>query len=230
MKTKRTQAVVLRRTNYGEADRILQLLTPEGRVAVMARGVRKEKSKLAGGIELFAVSDVVVGSGKGELGILTSSKLVHFYRHILEDYDRLQFAYQVVALVARASENVDEPEWFDLVCEVLAGLDALTVPLPLVRAWFFLQYSTLLGYELNVQRDLNGDTLKADQTYRYDISERGLRLADNGDLTTDHIKLLRLISGRSLKVLIQVGGIADVLGVCAHVAEQHAAVEQILKY
>ena len=61
MKTYRTQAVVLRRTNYGEADRILQLLTPDGRRSVMARGVRKEKSKLAGGIELFAVSDVVIG-------------------------------------------------------------------------------------------------------------------------------------------------------------------------
>ena len=91
MKTHRTRAIVLRRTNYGEADRILQLLTLEGRRSVMARGVRKEKSKLAGGIELFAVSDVVLGEGKGDLGVLTSAKLVQFYRHILEDYDRLQF-------------------------------------------------------------------------------------------------------------------------------------------
>ncbi len=230
MKTRRTKAVVLRRTNYGEADRILQLLTSEGRVAVMARGVRKEKSKLAGGIELFAVSDIVVGQGKGELGILTSAKLVHFYRHILEDYDRLQFGYQAIALVARASETVDEPEWFELIVEVLAALDVLTVPLPLVRAWFFLQYSSLLGYELNVQRDLDGETLSAESVYRYDVGERGLRLAENGDLTSDHIKLLRLLSTRSLKVLAQVGGIGDVLSTCAHVAEQHAAVEQILKY
>ena len=61
MKTYRTRAIVLRRTNYGEADRVVQLLTVEGRRSVMARGVRKEKSKLAGGIELFAVSDVVIG-------------------------------------------------------------------------------------------------------------------------------------------------------------------------
>ena len=93
MKTVRTQAIVLRRTNYGEADRIVQLLTPEGRRSVMAKGVRREKSKLAGGIELFAVSDVVVGEGKGDLGVLTSAKLEHFYRHILKDYDRLQFGY-----------------------------------------------------------------------------------------------------------------------------------------
>lgn len=225
MKTERTQAVILRRTNYGEADRIIQLLTPNGRRAVMARGVRKEKSKLAGGIELFAVSDVVLGEGKGQLGILTSARLVQFYRHILEDYDRLQFGYQAMALVARASETVDEPEWFDLIVEVLAALDVKTVPLGLVKAWFYLHYSALLGYELNVARDVQGDPLEADVTYTYDVAEKGLRMHERGDLTSNHVKLLRLIASRSLKVLVQIGGINELIDTCTQVAEQHAAVE-----
>ena len=41
----RTKAYVLRRTNYGEADRILNLITPEGKISVIAKGVLKEKSK-----------------------------------------------------------------------------------------------------------------------------------------------------------------------------------------
>lgn len=49
----RTQAIILRRTNYGESDRILGLITPHGKLSVLARGARKEKSRLAGGIELF---------------------------------------------------------------------------------------------------------------------------------------------------------------------------------
>ena len=107
MKSERTRAVVLRRTNYGEADRIVQFLTPIGRRSVIARGVRREKSKLAGGIELFAVSDIVIGQGKGDLGVLTGARLVHFYRHIIEDYDRMQFGYEALKLVSRASEMVD---------------------------------------------------------------------------------------------------------------------------
>ena len=51
--SERLRAIVLRRTNYGEADRILQLLTPKGKRSVMAKGVRRERSKLAGGIELL---------------------------------------------------------------------------------------------------------------------------------------------------------------------------------
>lgn len=49
MRDVKTLAYVMRRTNYGEADRILNLITPEGKMSAIAKGVRKEKSKLAGG-------------------------------------------------------------------------------------------------------------------------------------------------------------------------------------
>jgi len=223
MTTIRTRAIVLRRTNYGEADRILQLLTPEGRQSVMARGVRREKSKLAGGIELFAVSDVVVNSGKGDLGILTSARLIQFYRHILEDYDRLQFGYEAVRHVAAATESVDEPEWFDILQEVLAGLDVRTMSRQLVEAWFYLRLASLFGRELSLANDVDGNRINAESRYSYDISEQGLRQAANGELSADHIKFLRLMNSKSLRILGQIGGINDVLPECWTVARQHAA-------
>lgn len=223
MKTTRTRAVVLRRTNYGEADRILQLLTPLGRMSAMARGVRREKSKLAGGIELFAVSDVVVGEGKGELRILTSARLVQFYRHILEDYDRMQFGYEALAHIGRASDSLDEPEWYDIATEVLMGLDARTVPLELTQLWFYLHVSAMLGYELNVRTDVQGNKLQPAMNYRYDASEKGFIEIANGEVTGDHIKVLRLAASRPLSVLAQVGGMLPVLPLCLYVAREHAA-------
>lgn len=225
MKTNRTKAIVLRRTNYGEADRIVQLLTSDGRKSVMARGVRKEKSKLAGGIELFAVSDVVIGDGKGELGVLTSAKLEYFYRHILEDYDRLQFGYQAIKLVGKASDAVDEPEWFDLLHEVFMGLDVLTVPLALVQTWFYVRYASLLGHELNLELDVDGQKLEEDRLYRYDTAEQGLRSVTSGELTSEHIKLLRLVSTRPLKVLVQIGGVEALLSECLRTIQAHAAID-----
>lgn len=223
MKTIRTSGIVLRRTNYGEADRVVQLITPLGRKSVMARGVRREKSKLAGGIELFAISDVVIGDGRGELGILTSARLVHFYRHILEDYDRLQFAYEMLKLVASASETVDEPEWFDVASEMLMGLDASTIQLDVAKAWFYLHYAGLLGYELGLRYDVDGNALEADASYRYDVSEKGLRRAVNGELTSEHIKFLRILSSKPLKTIAQIGGVGSVAAECLALARQHAA-------
>ena len=223
MKSLRTRAIVLRRTNYGEADRILQLITPEGRYAVMARGVRKEKSRLAGGIELFAISDVVIGEGKGELGILTSARLVHFYRHIMEDYDRMQFAYETLKRVAAASEMVDEPEWYDVAQEVLMALDAVTIELDLTRTWFYVHHAALLGHELSLTRDVAGNRLSPDETYTYDVADQGLRLSPKGEISADHIKLLRLIAAKPLKALAQIGGIQDIIHDCELLARQHAA-------
>lgn len=224
MRTITTRAIVLRRTNYGEADRILQLLTPEGKRSVMARGVRKEKSRLAGGIELFAITDVVIGDGKGELGILTSARLVYFYRHIMQDYDRMQFAYAAIKWVTKASEMVDEPEWYDVLAEVYMGLDVHSIELSLVQTWFYLHYATLLGHELSLFHDTSGDKLAADQKYRYDEGDQGLRSTPNGELTSEHIKLLRLIATRPLKTLAQIGGLGEILVDCLMVARQHAAI------
>lgn len=229
MKTTRTRAIVLRRTNYGEADRILDLLTPDGRMSVMARGVRKERSKLAGGIELFAVCDVVVGEGKGSLGVLTSARLVQFYRHILEDYDRMQFAYEVLAQVTKASNSLDEPQWYEIVAEELAALDVLTVPLQLVQVWFYVRISSQLGEDLSTERDIHGNRLEIDKTYRYDSTEKGLTEDPRGTVTADHIKILRLVAAKPLSILLQVGGMGEYLPECLDVARRHAALQSVLK-
>lgn len=220
----RTKAIVLRRTNYGEADRIVQFLTPEGRYSAMVKGARREKSKLAGGIELFTVSDVVLRKGRGDLMTLTSASLVYFYQSILADYDRLQFGYEAIALVGKVSESVDEPEWFAVLFEVFKALDAMSVPLELTKTWFYVHYAALLGVQLNVQRDAAGEKLQADKRYMYDVGERSLREAPDGPVTAEHIKLLRLINGSPLSALVQVGGITAILPECLLLARQHAAI------
>ncbi len=224
MSTERTLGIILRRTNYGEADRILKIITPLGQRSVMAKGVRREKSKLAGGIELFAISDVVIQAGKGDLGVLTSARLVHFYHHILDDYDRLQFGYEAINLTSKASALIDESEWFDVLGEVYKGLDNFTIPLQLVQAWFYIQYAALSGYEINLSRDVSGNLLVADKTYMYDPVERGLRLSEQGDVTANHIKFLRIISTKPLGVVAQIGGVEQILPDVWLIARQQAAV------
>jgi len=220
----RTRAIVLRRTNYGEADRILRVITPGGQRSVIAKGARREKSKLAGGIELFTISDVVIQQGRGDLGILTSVRPLQFYAHILEDYDRLQFAYEVINLVVKASDTVDEPEWYGVLSEVLMGLDVLTIPLQLVQTWFYIHYAELTGYELNLRADVNGNGLNPEKTYMYDMNERGLRPAEQGDIRADHIKILRIIATKPIKTVTQIGGIETLLPDVWLIARQHAAV------
>ena len=222
MKSEKLKAIVLRRTNYQEADRILDLVTPLGKRSVIARGVRKEKSRLAGSVELLCESEIVLTkSNKSSLAILTSARLIRFYGNILKSYDRMTFAYDTLKNIGKAVNQIEEPEWYDLLSQVLSGLDDLKIDLRLIRVWFLLQYQKLLGNELNMLYDVDGKKLEKNKKYTYDYLERGLREDIGGKINGDVIKFLRVVNNNSLDLVTKIGGIDSVLGDALALAENH---------
>lgn len=220
----KTKAIVLKRTNYGEADRVLQLITPLGKMSVLARGVRKEKSKLAGGIELLATSDIVVSQGKGELSLLTSSRLEKFYSDILQDYDRLEFANLVIKNVSKFSENVEEPVWYEMTKEVFESLNNKNIPIRIIQAWFYLRIAAYQGHELSLIYDIEGNKLYPEENYFYDSENQGLSNKSNGPITSEHIKILRILNNRPIATIMNVGGIDKYFDAVYKTAREHAAV------
>ena len=201
-----TRAIILRRTNYGEADRILTILTPEhGQLAVMAKAVRRAKSKLAGGIELFAICELgLVKSSSATNGMwtLTSSRIVIFYDQLMLDYDRLQFGYEAIKQISRLSSAVDIPELYQVLAGVLASLNSRLIDLRLIKAWFSLHLARLKGSELNLLTDSNGMKLVEGVSYDYDIAEQAFVYLDGGGrYDTETIKLLRLLSANPASIL-----------------------------
>lgn len=224
MKPIRTKAIVLRRTNYAEADRILQLLTPEyGKMSVIAKGVRREKSKLAGGIELFAICDVSIIPGKGDMGTLTSSRLDIFYGHIMDEYERLQLGYEAIKQINQAAEVVSDPAFFELLATTFASLDNHEINEKITAAWFWLQLAILLGVGLNLSTDENG--MKLVEESRYNFSEDSMSFVYNeqGRFTTEHIKLLRLLSAQPPQIAQHVQGVEALIGECLWLAERSIA-------
>lgn len=222
LNSNRFEAIVLSRVNYGEADRILKLLTPDGKISVIAKGVRREKSKLAGGIELLAICDVTVQRGRGDLAILTSARLEQFFSHILTDYERLQFAYYVLKDIAKTAEIIDEPAFYELTKQALASLDDKDIPLAVTELWYRLQMAILLGVGINLATDENGMKLVEDTTYRYDKEMNSFAYDPQGQYTSDHIKLLRVASAQNPRIITQIKNLdqllspASLIGQIAH--------------
>lgn len=212
----RTRAIVLRRTNYGESDRILNLLTPEGKVAVMARGVRKERSRLAGGIELFSVADVVVRYGRqaqsqsSPLGILTSAKMLNFYSNILSDISTLELASSLLKKLDRAAEQTDNPIYFDLLSQSLAALNRGD-HLDLVSAWFHFNLAHASGEEVNLLCDVAGQPLSASESYFWDPLESALRADPAGNIRAPEIKLARFLLANPLRLAKNIENVATIL-------------------
>ena len=73
----KTEAVVLRSIRYGEADRILHLYTPHrGRLAAIAKGVRRASSRFGGRLEPFFRLRIELHEGRGELLTVTGAQTV----------------------------------------------------------------------------------------------------------------------------------------------------------
>ena len=95
-----TQGIVLTRTDYAEADRILSFLTSDhGKVRAIAKGVRKERSKMAGGVELFCVNELSFIKGRGEISTLVSSRLIKYFETIVKDINRTMYGYSFLKLL-----------------------------------------------------------------------------------------------------------------------------------
>ncbi len=210
---KRTQAIIIKRTNYSEADRILQLITPEGLVSAIAKGARKQKSKLAAGIELFSLSDVVLAGSKTKSGLmrLQSVRLIEPFSGILAHYERLELAALIVRQIRRHIQDIDDQVWFEVAHQCLLALNDPQVSLVLIQAWFNLQLSALTGQAINLSIDSQGKPLSPDCRYNYDGLNNVFVHTPGGQITSDHLKALRLLSRVKLTKLTKVTGLDEVL-------------------
>lgn len=202
-----TRAIVLSRTDYGEADRILTLLTPDqGKLSLLAKGVRRIKSKLAGGIELFSISTITFIRGRGEVGTLVSARLDKHYRHIVEDLDRTMLGYKLIRLLHKNTEDEPESEYFTLLEQAFQALDDSTIAPDFIRFWFTAQLLRLAGHEPNLHSDTGGHKLVADQSYDFSFEHMAFSPIEQGRFAASHIKFLRLAVASQAKTLAQVQG------------------------
>lgn len=209
----KTTGIILRRTNYREADRILTVLTPnDGQIAVIAKGVRRERSKLAGGIELFAECELnLVKSSMNIDGMwtLTGARMLKFYDQIMTDYDRLQFGYEAIKKITDLSSAVNSPELYQILLQTIQVLNSLTVDLRLPKAWFYLRVARLEGNELNLLTDARGMKLVEDARYDYSVSESAFSYNPDGQYDSSVIKLLRIMAVNDAGLLARLGGLTD---------------------
>ena len=143
----RTEAIILRRADLGEADRLLTIFTPgRGKLRVVAKGARKPASRKSGHVELFARSNLLIARAR-ELDIVSQAETVESYRPLREDLLRSTYAHYLAELLDRfTGEEEESGELYDLLADTLSHLcDAPN--LALVARYYELHLLALAGYQ-----------------------------------------------------------------------------------
>ena len=142
----RTEAIVLKRSDFGEADRLLTFYTPGmGKARAIAKGVRKLTSRKRGHVELFTHSQLLIARGRS-LDIVTQAETIHAFRPLREDLLRTTYAYYSAELVDLfVEEGIENRPLFDLLLGMLGWLGDAS-DLDLTTRFFELRLLSLLGY------------------------------------------------------------------------------------
>lgn len=116
MATFKTQGIVLKRRDFGEADKIFVIYTKDsGKILARARGIKKAKAKLAGHLELFNHLDLVL-AGRTIIG----ATVINHFPNLRNNLDNLQKAFYIVELVDQFTAEEDaDARMFNLLLENL---------------------------------------------------------------------------------------------------------------
>jgi DNA repair protein RecO (recombination protein O) len=151
-----TEAIVLRSMDLGEADRVLTILTPRlGKLRVVAKGVRRPRSRIGGGLQPFSDVQLVLAVGR-TFDVVTSSALEDPHLGLRNDLHSTAAAWYLVELIDRFVEGAaDSHEAFRLLAQGLSALDAGgDVSREVIARWFELALLDATGFRPELTRCL----------------------------------------------------------------------------
>jgi DNA repair protein RecO (recombination protein O) len=147
-----TEAIIIKKTKLGEADRILTLYTPRlGKIQAVARGVRRPRSKLAGHLELLTYSLVSLARGRN-LDTITGSQTINSFLPLKSDLWLTSYALYITELVTQfTADHIENQPLFQLLLESMEYLCQANDK-ELTLRYFELHLLNEVGYRPQLQQ------------------------------------------------------------------------------
>ena len=147
-----TEAIIIKKTKLGEADRILTLYTPHlGKIQAVAKGVRRPRSKMAGHLELLTHSQVSLARGRN-LDTITGSQTINSFLPLKSDLWLTSCALYVTELINQfTADHVENYPLFQLLLETMHRL-CQAGNIDLVLHYFELHLLNEVGYRPQLQQ------------------------------------------------------------------------------
>jgi DNA repair protein RecO (recombination protein O) len=142
----RVEGVIIRHSNYREADRLLTIFTREnGKIHSIAKGVRKSRSKKAGHVEPFTRTILQLARGR-DLFILTQAETLDGYANLRDNLILLGYASYVIELIDRSTNDDEENRLlYNLMTKTLSRLNRGDNPNRVTR-YFDIRLLDYIGF------------------------------------------------------------------------------------
>jgi DNA repair protein RecO (recombination protein O) len=203
-----TEAIIIKKTKLGEADRILSLYTSDyGKIEAVAKGVRRPRSKIAGHLELLTYSQVRLARGRN-LDTITGSQTIDGFIPLKSDLWLSSYGLYASELVSQfTAERVADPPLFKLLLETLNRLSAANNT-ELTLRYFEIHLLDKAGYRPQLQECVSCHITLRPEVNTFCFGAGGVLCAgcryespSNFSISVDALKVLRLLQKSNFEVV-----------------------------
>jgi len=200
----KTRGIVIKRTNFGEADRLLTIYTEKyGKIRAIAKGARKPTSRLGGNLEPFCLASFVIAEGRN-LDIVTEAEIIECFFALRNDLKSTNISYYLAEVIDKLTEeHQNQPAVFELLEQVLKKINSL--PDDLLVPYFEINFLSVVGYRPELYKCINCSKKISSGGNTFDLEGGGIvckNCAAYGIKVSDEaIKVMRLFLHDDIKVI-----------------------------
>jgi DNA repair protein RecO (recombination protein O) len=208
----RTQGFILKKRDFREADRIFTVFTKDfGKLEILGRGIRKIKSKLRGGMQLFSLAEIEFIQGKTHK-TLTDASSIEIFPNLRKDLKRLKIAFDISELL---DSLVKGPEKEQKIWNLLKStFQVLNYPsLSVKECWlsfynFFWKIFIILGYKPELNYCCICQRKPDPKNLYFNFEEGGIiclncfkKEKEGKEISSNVVKILRLMCEKEIEFL-----------------------------
>lgn len=142
----KTKGLILSESKMGDFDKMVTILTPNGKIGCAAKGARRPKSLLMAGTQFFCFGEYLIFKGNNSYNINSCDTIEIFY-NLRTDLDKLNYAVELCKIVDSVTyENQNTYKILQLLLNTLYVISETDKNLDLISSVFKIRLLCLLGF------------------------------------------------------------------------------------
>lgn len=187
MGTIKTKGIVIAENNMGDFDKMVTILTPNGKIGCSAKGARRPKSQLMAGTQFLCFGEYMLFKGNNTY-TLNSCETIEIFYDIRIDLDKLEYASKITKIIQDVTdENQNTYKILQLYLNTLYVISKTDMDLEFVTSIFKLRLMCLLGYTPRIEECVNCNN--KENLYYFSLKDNGLKCENCGKQDTGAIQI-----------------------------------------
>lgn len=156
----KTKGIIIAENNMSDYDKMVTILTPNGKIGCAAKGARRPKSALMAGTQLLCFGDYMIYQGASSYN-LNSCEVIEVFYNIRTDLDKLNYAAYITKIINDVTdENQNTYKILQLFLNTLYMISESDKDLEFITSIFKIKLMCLLGFMPRIEKCVNCGTTK----------------------------------------------------------------------